>query len=146
MKTEKLYRQLASTLAAWDNCIAANNSAWRDNWDEYLDHLVKIHLPSGAGFDTGTTLDRDKSSTQRLVFHTAYHHMNDHGYYDGWTEHQVVVTADLLGIDVRVTGRDRNGIKDFIEEMFYEVLMEKVPTYSEYVLARDSSSQRADNT
>lgn len=38
MKTEKLYRQLASTLAAWGSCIDNNDSAWRDNWDEYLDH------------------------------------------------------------------------------------------------------------
>jgi hypothetical protein len=45
--------------------------------------------------------------------------MNEGGYYDGWTEHQVIITPSLQhGFDVRVTGQDRNEIKDYLAELF----------------------------
>ena len=50
-------------------------------------------------------------------------YMNDGGMYDGWTDHSVIVTPDLAsGFDLKVTGQDRNDIKDFIGEMFAELL------------------------
>jgi hypothetical protein len=45
--------------------------------------------------------------------------MDEHGCYDGWTHHKVIVKASLwAGIDIRVTGRDRNQIKEYIAEQF----------------------------
>jgi hypothetical protein len=89
-----------------------------------LDSLIK-RAPSGAGFNAGTELLVDRSSTERLVFNTPYQHMDDAGGYDGWTEHEVWVKADLLvGFTIRVTGPNRNNIKEFIADAFYYFLNE----------------------
>lgn len=126
MKT-KLYQQIALSFDAYLRCIKVNNSIWEDRHAETIDGLVKDHLPSGSGFDSGTEFDWDKSTPQKLVFHTSFHHMNQDGYYDGWTDHSVIVKPCLMfGFQLRVTGRDRNGIKEYIAEVFQDCLREEV--------------------
>jgi hypothetical protein len=84
--------------------------------EERLARLMET-APSGSGFDAGTQIDEDRSDT--LVFTTAFHHMNEGGYYDGWTEHTVRVKPSLAwGFDLTVSGRDRNDIKDYIADTF----------------------------
>jgi hypothetical protein len=54
--------------------------------------------------------------------------MNDGGYYDGWTEHDVIISADFLfGMDIKVKGKNKRDIKEYIVETFDHVL------YEEYV-------------
>jgi hypothetical protein len=73
--------------------------------------------PSGSGFDAGTQVNEDRSDI--LLFTTAYHHMDEDGFYDGWTEHTVRVKPSLAwGFDLTVSGRDRNDIKDYIADVF----------------------------
>jgi hypothetical protein len=49
--------------------------------------------------------------------------MNDGGYYDDWTSHDVIVTGSLVsGFNLRVGGRDKRQIKDCIAEMFTHAL------------------------
>ena len=49
--------------------------------------------------------------------------MNDVGYYDGWTSHRVTVQASLAhGFVISVSGKNRNGIKDYISEVFDAML------------------------
>lgn len=63
------------------------------------------------------------STPNRIVIDTAFHHMNDGGYYDGWSEHSVIITPSLVwGYEIRVTGRNRNDIKDYIAETFQHAL------------------------
>jgi hypothetical protein len=120
----KLYQRLANKISAIRNCEASGNSEWLDRHEDELQTLVKEHLPSGAGFDAGTTLDYDLQSTpERLVFQTSFHHMSEHGYYIKWTEHSVIVTPSLQhGINIRVTGRDYRDIKEYIAECFHTAL------------------------
>ena len=73
--------------------------------------------PSGSGFDSGTQLD-DKSTPKKLIFNTSYHHMDDAGYYIGWTDHQVIITPSFDGMDIKVTGKNYNDIKDYIGDVF----------------------------
>lgn len=88
-----------------------------------LEGFVRSRMPRGSGFDSGTTLDFDKSTPDKLVFNTSFHHMNDGGFYDGWTEHQIIVTPSLeFDFHLRVTGRDRNQIKDYIAETVHHIL------------------------
>lgn len=94
--------------------------------DGELNRLVREHLPSGSGFDNGTRLIRDVYTPAQLWFKTDFHHMSEHGYYDGWSEHTVIVTPAWGGFDLRVTGRDRNNIKDYIAEVFHLVLRREV--------------------
>jgi hypothetical protein len=114
----KLYQELAQLVAARLHCIATLNP-WSEKHEAHIVALVSEYLPSGSGFDSGTTLDLVLSTGNKLVFNTSYHHMNDMGYYDGWTEHTVIVKPDLqFDFVLRITGRDRNDIKDYIDEMF----------------------------
>lgn len=95
--------------------------------EDELQRLVKEHMPSGSGFDSGTTLctgecfkaGDPRPGPSRLVFETSFHHMNDIGYYTCWTEHKVYVTPAFIGFDLNVTGRNKNGIKDYIGETFH---------------------------
>jgi hypothetical protein len=122
----RLFAAFASTVQARANCAELDhtgarmkNPTWFDKHSEKLNTWAKQHLPSGSGFDSGTTLDKDKSTGAKLVFNTAFHHMNEGGYYDGWTHHSVVVTPTFDGVFVRVTGVNRNDIKDHIAEQFH---------------------------
>jgi len=112
------FNAIAHALDAHQRCDEGGNWEWRAKHQERIEDWCKAHAPSGSGFDSGTKLDFDTSKPERLVFTTSFHHMNDGGYYDGWTEHTVIVKQSLLGFDIRVTGRDRNDIKDYIAETF----------------------------
>ncbi len=117
----KLYQKLASTLAAIENCKRSNNAVWQEKHEATLADLM-AEMPSGSGFDNGTTLS-DQSTFEKLIFETAFHHMAESGVYDGWSEHIVTVTGSLLyGFVIKISGRDRNGIKDYIGEVFENVL------------------------
>lgn len=84
--------------------------------------IIRDLAPSGSGFDNGTILDNDKTRDNRLVFSTSFHHMNDVGMYDGWTKHEVIVYPTFYGYALRVTGRNRNNIKEHISEVFRNFL------------------------
>lgn len=78
-------------------------------------------LPSGSGFDSGTRLIR--ASYSLIVFETEFHHVNENGYYDGWTSHRVAVRPSFLfGLDIAVSGKNRNDIKGYISYVFSRVL------------------------
>lgn len=118
----KLYRELATLVQARINCIKSNNDVWIGKHEDKIEHLVKQHMPSGSGFDNGTTIELDVCTGEKLVFRTSFHHMDD-GMYDGWTEHKVTVTPSLVsGFDVVVSGRNRNDVKDYIGEQFQYAL------------------------
>lgn len=129
-----LYQEIANLVQARLTSIArqdggANRTAanWVGNHTDRIEHLVKEHMPSGSGFDNGTRIDLDRSHADKLVFTTAFHHMNAGGFYDGWTEHTVTVTPSLLmGFHLRISGRDRNDIKDYISEEFQYALIIKL--------------------
>ena len=116
--TKPVYEAIALALLAVRNCEQSGNSEWLAKHRDRIRTLVREHMPSGSGIDTGTTLD-DRSTPDRLVFVFSFHHMNEHGSYDGWTEHTAIVTPSLaFGLDVRITGRNRNQIKDYLHETY----------------------------
>lgn len=115
-------RRLANLLLAIKNCEQSGNETWQIRHGDTINAIVKEHMPSGGGFDAGTTLD-ESSTGERLIFNTSFHHMDEHGGYDGWTEHRVTVKASLaFGLSIIIGGRDRNGIKDFIYQAFDSAL------------------------
>jgi len=123
---QPLYQELAQLVAARQRCLADANP-WAEKHEARIISLVSEYMPSGSGFDSGTTLDLAASTGNKLAFDTYYHHMNDVGFYDGWTEHTVIVKPDLqFGFALRITGRDRNDIKDYIAEAFEYALRTEV--------------------
>lgn len=123
---KKLYQAIAQTFQAYLNCLKEGNS-WQDKHAERIENLVSEYMPSGSGFDCGTNFDWGQSRKDRLVFNTAFHHMDEMGGYIGWSDHSVIVTPSLtFDIDIRVTGKDYDGIKEYIGDIFHDALMEDV--------------------
>lgn len=90
---------------------------------EALKTYVKKVMPSGSGFDCGTKINLDREDKTQIVFETSFHHMDEHGGYDGWTEHIVRVRPCLMfGFSLTVSGRNRNNIKEMIGEQFQYIL------------------------
>jgi hypothetical protein len=123
MKDDPLYKQLASLVDARLRCegkaFDVRLRGWYEKHTESIRALVQEYMPHGSGFDNGTKIDLDRSTSERLVFTTAFHHMNEHGGYDGWTEHTVTVTASLaFNFSLKIGGRNRNDIKDYMHEVF----------------------------
>lgn len=122
-----LYQMLAHCVLARQNCIEHKNDLWIPKHTESIRDLVHKHMPSGSGWDMGTTLDLSGSKPDRLVFNGSYHHMDSNGFYDGWTDHAVIVTPSLVhDINIRITGRNRNDVKEYLHQWFHEALTKTV--------------------
>ncbi|MDP2676471.1 MAG: hypothetical protein Q8O83_02185 [bacterium] len=124
----KLYQVFARTIHARHHCEKHGNNEWFVEHTAKIEELVRNRMPNGSGFDHETSIDLIHSTGEKLVFFTAFHHMNENGFYDGWTNHTITVTASLNNqINVRVSGENRNEIKDYIEEIYYDALTNEVP-------------------
>lgn len=87
---------------------------------------IRHALPSGSGFDSGITLNYEESKPDRIVLNADFHHMTEHGYYDGWTEHKIIITPSLaFGFCVSVSGTNRNDIKEYISDFACNFLDEE---------------------
>jgi len=122
-------KSLASTIydlhLAIENCKCSGNSEWLARHSANLKKLYQ-RLPSGSGIDNGTTVHEISTTPERITLSCSFHHMNDQGSYDGWTEHRIYVTPSFSGLNVRVTGRDRNDIKDYLGEIYMHCMTERV--------------------
>lgn len=126
MKKRKVYRVLAEAVAARKGCITVGNTEWENRWAGIGEKAVKKYLPSGGGFDNGCKLDWGKSTGEKLVIHTAFHHMDDGGYYDGWTEHTVAIRPSFRHMfSLSISGRDKNGVKEYIAGVFHADLSQE---------------------
>jgi len=49
--------------------------------------------------------------------------MDGMGGYDGWTEHKITVRPSLqFGFNMKISGRDRNGAKEYLYQVYEEWL------------------------
>ena len=122
VKSKMLYQHLHSRFHALRNCERSGNTEWVDRHLESIASMVSGFLPSGSGWDCGTNYDLDDWSDIKMTFHGSYHHMDNGGSYDGWTEHRITVRPTFDGIDIQISGRDRNGIKEYLGDIFYSAL------------------------
>lgn len=137
-KLAPLYQHIASAVNTRNNLMLRDTSHarhWIGEWESRLKRMEQA-LPSGSGVDSGSLILLDDPGTpvgkrsigNRLVLQTSFHHMNDAGMYTCWTEHNVIVTPSLqFGIELRVTGRDRNDIKEYLRELFDHALRAEFP-------------------
>ena len=119
-----LYKKLAFAVQARLNCENRDDPEdWFSRWEDRIEQLALNHLPSGSGFDCGTVVDLACSTGEKLVLRTSFHHMDEHGGYDGWTKHKITVLPSLqAGFRLSVTGRNKNSISEHIYEVFVEAL------------------------
>lgn len=102
-----------------NQCLELCNEEWKARHEDILAKLLE-QLPSGSGFDQGTSVL--EVSNTKVVFQCDYHHMNDAGYYVEWTCHKITATPRFDGFDLKISGRNKNDIKDYIAEVFYDLL------------------------
>ena len=127
MENKSIYQELGSyvnTCARYEkNSNSVSDKIIYDNWVEKAEDLVKIHFPSGSGFDSGTSIVWDKCKYNKIVLRADFHHMDDNGYYCGWSEHEIIIVPSFsFGFDLRVTGKNKRNIKEYIEDTMYHVL------------------------
>jgi hypothetical protein len=102
------------------------NDAFMGECESRIYKLEQL-LPSGSGIDWGCKIDVENSSSDKVVIAFGYHHMDDGGCYDGWTEHKLIVKPKLWAdFDLRITGRDKNFVKEYLHDLFGHVLREVV--------------------
>jgi hypothetical protein len=125
MYTKPLYQELASKV----NWALNATNAWRAIAEQDVENLVDC-LPHGSGIDGKTTVDFDRSTAEKLVLTSSYHHMDEMGGYDGWTSFTVVVKPSLVnGIDVKVVGafpRKYNDTREYLGEVFDQGLRQEI--------------------
>jgi len=136
---QTLIQAIMSTYEARENNVKSGNQEWLAIHSQQLGSLFSL-LPSGSGIDSGTTVKA--VSADRLLLACSYHHMNDVGYYDGWTEHIIRVTPDWRGIKITISGPNRNEIKDYLYDVYHAALTAPV----EYVEGDRYRFVQDDNT
>ncbi len=126
----QVYQAIARSLGAYTRCAKETNHPWTEKHKDNIERIIKDNLPHGSGFDNGTTLDFDKSTDNKLVFNTAFHHMDDNGFYCGWTNHTVTVLPELsFGFSLKISGANTRGIKEYIDEEFRYCLSLEIEPY-----------------
>lgn len=125
MAQERLDKLIAQLIDARLRCLETGNT-FADTHTDTLRQLANL-LPHGSGIDAGVTVDLERSHLEKIVLNTAFHHMDEHGFYDGWTEHTVTVTPSFLGDRrLRISGPNRNDIKEYLHQTFDDVLGQQV--------------------
>jgi len=116
------YQYIASMVCALRTCENNERAEWHK---QTLDEAME-GAPSGSGIDNGMQLMLAASTRQKLVFRCEYHHMNEGGFYDGWTGHEIKVTPGWRGPNIVIGGRNRNDVKDYLYDVIECWLMEKL--------------------
>lgn len=112
--------EFSGILSAYQSCKKSGNTFYEVIYEDRLNAIIDL-LPHGSGIDSGMKFLWDESNGQKLVFSCDFHHMDENGYYDGWSEHKVIITPSFpFGFDIRVTGRDRNGIKEYLASLIHD--------------------------
>jgi hypothetical protein len=124
----KVYQKIAGLIQAMETCREKNALEWYDKHEQTIFDIEKEFLPSGSGFDSGCTVNLDKSTPDKLVIECPYHCMNDAGYYDGWVYPCIIVTPSLqFDYDLRINWKGYNGkykplLSDYIVDCFSHCL------------------------
>lgn len=96
---------------------------------EYLLEELLDFLPHGSGFDAKASLEEDRSTEDKLVFLIPYHHMDENGFYVGWSETKLVVKPSLahgyttsLWVASLPRCINRTSHKEYVSECYHEAL------------------------
>ena len=117
--------EIYSRLMAIESCKKSNNTEWLDKHTEKLIELEK-NLPSGSGIDCGSKIDTRDLKANQFKLTLSFHHMDENGFYDGWTDHVITVRPSFGGIDLTISGKNKNGIKEYLLDTYYYALTQEV--------------------
>lgn len=127
LDTMKYIEVLSGKIEAYHNCVKSDNVEWASKHREWISSFEKYSLPHGSGIDGNNTIELSECSSKKIVIYTEYHHMDEFGGYDGWTEHKITITPAFNGFDMKISGRDKNMIKEYLLDIFSESLNDECP-------------------
>ncbi len=107
---------LSKNIAAYNQC----NKEWKDKAEDRINELCK-ELPHGSGIDGKCEIDLVQSTENKIVFFFEFHHMDENGYYCGWTEHNLIITPNFGNFNMRITGKNKNDIKEYLYDLWSQV-------------------------
>ena len=118
MKNNTVLDQIVIMANMMERQNMAGNTIAIDDIRCALEKFVDDVFPSGSGFDMGTKLI--SASDTKVILETEYHHMNECGYYTDWTKHKIIITGTINSYTMRITGRNKNQIKEVIADFFID--------------------------
>lgn len=101
-----------------------------------IQQMIVNHLNNtvhGSGFDTdwrSLHLDSSKDLTKsgNLLIFGGYHNMNEHGYYDGWTD--ITLKIPLMNPeDFKIVCKGKRKYNELNKEYFEEVIHESLSQF-----------------
>ena len=109
MAKRKVFQEIALKQMAIENCEKSFNSKMAFKHTNAINDLVSKG-PQGGGLDFGPPYyDHVNSNHNRLIFHQAWHNMNEDGYYDGVIHFIVEITPALwVPYDIKIHERKDN--------------------------------------
>lgn len=130
-RVQTVAQAIHAALVAKHNCEHGQtlNSEWLARWDAYLTRIAKECLPGGAGIDNGATIAGLTSDRRGITLEFSFHHMTDHGFYDGWTEHTATVYPSFAGLDIRIRGKRLTDLADYLNDTFNVALSAELPAH-----------------
>ena len=124
----ELYQELASLLK-WRKTV---NEEYQKQLEDKLDILTN-YLPSGSGFDDGSVVDVNKSNNNKIIIHSAYHHLDNNGFYDGWSNFSIIIKPDLMfGFTLTLIGNTTIrkyfdcDFRNYVIDIFSDTLHKKI--------------------
>lgn len=127
MSKIQVVRYIAETLTRIDN-LNKHGSATGINpatVETSLIAWVRKHGPSGSGVDMGTKLI--PCSPEAIKLSCSFHHMDENGYYCGWTDHVVTARPSFVfGMTLTLSGPNKNDIKDYLHGLYYDWLSSEI--------------------
>jgi hypothetical protein len=112
---ERLYQVLAQYIGTYQRHQAKDDHEGQARWARLAHALFKQYNLFGS-FDAKLLLE--DCTENKIVFEIDFHHMNDNGYWDGWTSHIVRVWPDLsCGFRLTISGVNKHDIKDYLHEV-----------------------------
>lgn len=127
----KLYQKIAR--------VASQKNAMLKR-DEFV--MLQKLLPIGNGIEKECVILL-KSTEKRIVIDTTYRHQIN-PLEIRWTDHQIVITPSFEGeINIRVTGKNVDNIKEYLHEVFREALMKEYEVFKKGWEVKDSSESES---
>jgi len=146
----EVYKEMARASGARLRCLEQqerdhSKHEWVLKHEETIESLIEDFLPSGSGIDNGVQFDFDASTGEKLVFNFSFHHMNENGFYCGWTDYTLTVRPSLeLDINLKISGRDFNDVKSYLYDIFNDALTTVIvwnPEKNGYVEDREGEAK-----
>lgn len=124
MKT-KLIARIYRILQAKEDCKNTNNIEWLNNHEFSLFEIERNNLPHGSGIDSGCTIDREFKEN-KVILNVPFHNMDEFGGYCGWSEFKIICKPEFDGISLKIIGKDKYYVKDYLYDLFYEILQKEI--------------------